>query len=127
MLSEAGKSIRLLVVDEAHTVLQWGEADTDQDAFRSWFGRLGELRSLLECPVLLITATANKSARKQLQRKFCMQNCHDNPDRNNIKLFVEKCKSTEPLSKTFFFLIHLITEKKQTCERYVIFCPSIKA
>ena len=94
-----------------------------------WYSKLGEIRSLIECPVLLITATANKSARREMQKKFCMKDCHEivqNPDRENIKLFVHKFKSTVSLCDTFYFLIHLIKQEKELCERFLIFCPSIK-
>ena len=62
-----------------------------------------------------MTATANKAARADLKRKFALNNCHeiiDNPDRDNIKLFVKKVKSTVPIADLFFFLIKLLREKK---------------
>ena len=58
-----------------------------------------------------------------------MQNCHEiiqNPDRVNIKLFMQKVKGSVPLCDVFYFLIHLLKEKKENCERFLIFCPSIK-
>uniref|UniRef100_A0A8W8JAS0 Helicase ATP-binding domain-containing protein n=1 Tax=Magallana gigas TaxID=29159 RepID=A0A8W8JAS0_MAGGI len=87
LLGPAGERVRLLVIDEAHTVLHWGESDDYDEPFRQWNGKLCELRSLIECPILLLTATANSSARKKLLQKFCMKNCHeiiDNPERENI-------------------------------------------
>lgn len=105
LLGPAGERVRLLVIDEAHTVLHWGESDDYDEPFRQWYGKLGELRSLIECPILLLTATANSSARKKLQQKFCMKDCHeilDNPERENIKLFLKKIKSTTPQDETFF-------------------------
>jgi len=106
-----------------------GEAEAGETAFRGWFGKLGEVRSLLECPILLITATANKSARTKLQRQFCMKDCAeiiDNPDRSNIKLFVANHKSTQPLDETFSFLTQSLKEQKQDCDRVIVFCTSIK-
>lgn len=76
-----------------------------------------------------MTATANKTARRNLQRKFCMETCKeilDNPDRPNIKLFVSKIKSSEPLSVTFYFLLCMLKEKKNLCNRAIVFCQSIK-
>lgn len=108
-----------------------GESDSKYDEpFRAWYGRLGEIRSLLQCPILLITATANKAARVALRKKFALQDFHeiiDNPDRGNIKLFVNKFKSSVPLGKLFYFLINLLNEKQENCERYLIFCQSIKS
>nr|XP_022310227.1 uncharacterized protein LOC111115690 [Crassostrea virginica] len=86
---------KLIVIDEAHTVIRWGESGAGGDEpFRAWYGKIGEIRSLVQCPILLMTATANKAARADLKRKFALNNCHeiiDNPDRDNIKLFVKKC------------------------------------
>lgn len=39
-----------------------GESSSEENPFRSWYGRLGEVRSLVECPVILKTATANAAA-----------------------------------------------------------------
>lgn len=131
LLGPAGERVRLLVIDEAHTVLHWGESDDYDELFRQWYGKLGELRSLIECPVLLLAATANSSARKKLQQKFCMKNCHeiiDNPERENIQLFLKKIKSTTPQDETFFFLIKLLNkDKKELCPMFIIFCTSINA
>lgn len=66
----SSSTIRLVVVDEAHTVLQWGESETEATPFRIWYGQLGELRCLLSSPILVITATANRVARKKLQIFF---------------------------------------------------------
>ncbi|XP_052678559.1 uncharacterized protein LOC128159483 [Crassostrea angulata] len=125
----ASKHFKLFVVDEAHTVLHWGESEIEMEPFRIWYSKLGEIRSLIQCPVLLITATANRSARMEMQKKFCMIDCHEiiqNPDRENIKLFVHKFKSTVSHGDIFYFLIHLLKKDKELCERFLIFCPSIK-
>ncbi|XP_052778119.1 ATP-dependent DNA helicase RecQ-like [Mya arenaria] len=107
-----------------------GSSEKADIPFRPWFSKLGKIRSLIDCPVLLITATANKAARMKLQSMFCMKSCFeiiDNPDLENIKLFVTKVKSTIPLSEIFFFIIQKVKAEKDTCERYIIFCQSIKS
>lgn len=51
--------------------------------------------------------------------------CHeiiDNPERENIKLFLKKIKSTTPQDEIFFFLIKLLKDKKELCPRFIIFC-----
>ncbi|KAK3106908.1 hypothetical protein FSP39_002651 [Pinctada imbricata] len=58
-----------------------GEADHTDEPFRQWYGKLGELRSILECPVLLLTATANKSARKKIEYK---------PEMDYVQMFHSK-------------------------------------
>ncbi|KAK3098480.1 hypothetical protein FSP39_019865 [Pinctada imbricata] len=122
-------SIKLIAIDEAHTVLHWGESLSGGEAFRKWYGRLGELRSLVQCPVILLTATANMAARTELQRKFCMVDCLEiiqNPDRHNIKLFLQCVKCSMPLDDIFYFLIVLLREKKELSDRFLIFCPTIR-
>ena len=94
-----------------------GESEIEMEPFRIWYSKLGEIRSLIQCPVLLITATANRSARMEMQKKFCMIDCHEiiqNPDRENIKLFVHKFKSTVPHGDIFYFLIHLLKKEQRT-------------
>uniref|UniRef100_A0A8W8LXN6 Helicase ATP-binding domain-containing protein n=1 Tax=Magallana gigas TaxID=29159 RepID=A0A8W8LXN6_MAGGI len=63
----ASKHFKLFVVDEAHTVLHRVESEIEMKPFRIWYSKLGEIRSLIQCPVLLITATANRSARMEMQ------------------------------------------------------------
>lgn len=46
----------------------------------------------------------------------------DNPDRENVKLFVRKVKSSVPLGKTFSLLITSVKKEKEKCPRYIIFC-----
>ncbi|XP_045162072.2 probable ATP-dependent DNA helicase RecS [Mercenaria mercenaria] len=72
MLSR-NESIKLLVVDEAHTVLHWGESDAGEAPFRAWYGKLGEARSLISCPLLLITAKNIKQSCniKSPKRQLC--------------------------------------------------------
>eukprot|EP00105_Crassostrea_gigas_P018276 XP_011436339.1 PREDICTED: uncharacterized protein LOC105334541 [Crassostrea gigas] len=45
---EYQRKIKLIVVDEAHTIVQWGIGSKDEEPFREWFSRIGELRSI--CP-----------------------------------------------------------------------------
>lgn len=62
----------------------------------------GSAWSLIECPIRLLTATVNSSARKKLRQKFCMKNCLkiiNNPERENSKRFLKKIKSTTPLDE----------------------------
>ena len=50
----------------------------------------------------------------------------ENPDRPNIKLFVQKVKSSALLSSTFSWLIEAVRLEKQQTGRVLVFCPSIK-
>ncbi|XP_056001114.1 ATP-dependent DNA helicase RecQ-like [Ostrea edulis] len=128
MLSSS-KSFRLFVVDEAHTVVHWGESTMHIQAFREWFSRTGEIRSLISCPALVITATASKEARKLIRKRLALNNCVDiidSPDRENIKLFLEKIKNTVPIEVTFGWLLKDLSLEKKDCTRTLVFCSSIK-
>ena len=56
--------IRLLAVDEAHCIAEWGHD------FRPSYRRIGEVRSLLRCPVLALTATATPRVREEIHESL---------------------------------------------------------
>lgn len=77
----------------------------------------------------MITATASKEARKVIKKRLALNNCVDiidSPDRENIKLFVQKLKNTVPIDETFGWLTHDLSTRKKDCPRTLIFCSSIK-
>ncbi|XP_061191020.1 ATP-dependent helicase wrn-1-like [Saccostrea echinata] len=106
-----------------------GESTEHVQAFREWFSLTGEIRSLISCPALVITATDSKEARKVNKKRLALNNCVDiidSPDRENIKLFVHKLKNTVPIEVTFGWLLKDLSLKKKDCTRTLIFCSSIK-
>ena len=62
-----GVDIRLLAVDEAHCIAEWG------DDFRPAYRRIGEVRSLLRCPVLALTATATPRVREEILSSLALR------------------------------------------------------
>ncbi len=52
--------VRLLAVDEAHCISEWGHD------FRPAYRRIGAVRSLLRCPTLALTATATPAVREDV-------------------------------------------------------------
>uniref|UniRef100_A0A8W8JI68 DNA 3'-5' helicase n=1 Tax=Magallana gigas TaxID=29159 RepID=A0A8W8JI68_MAGGI len=128
MLIESS-SFKLVVVDEAHMVINWVNVLEKSEPFREWFGRLGEIRSLIACPAHAITATASRASRRKLRKKLALVKFHEiveSPDRENIKLFVESIKMNEKISVTFSWLIDIVMDQAGECPRHIIFCPSIK-
>ncbi|MGH7555437.1 MAG: RecQ family ATP-dependent DNA helicase [Longimicrobiales bacterium] len=59
-----GLGVRLLAVDEAHCISQWGFD------FRPAYLRLGKLREILRCPVIAVTATATPEVRRDICREL---------------------------------------------------------
>jgi ATP-dependent DNA helicase RecQ len=71
------RSVRLLAIDEAHCVSQWGHD------FRPDYSRVGEIREALGNPTTLaLTATATAQVRKDIYRQL-------NLDESEIRLFNE--------------------------------------
>ncbi len=56
----AGADVRLLAVDEAHCISQWGHD------FRPVYRRIGRVRSAFPCPVMALTATATPTVREDI-------------------------------------------------------------
>ncbi len=59
--------VSLLVVDEAHCIAQWGHD------FRPDYLRIGEIRKLVDVPLLALTATATPKVRAEIRRSLALQ------------------------------------------------------
>lgn len=68
-------------------------AKKGEKAFRKWFGRINEIRSLVgKVPLVALTATATKSTRLQIMESLEMKNPAlfiDSPNRHNISYAVK--------------------------------------
>ena len=117
---------------EAHTMFMIfrGEGSKEEDPFREWFSKLGELRSL--CPkaqVVALTATAGPTQRRKIVRSLCFSAnskvIHDSPDRSNIKISSKCIPNNEIPDKTFKWLFSELHTCAENLQRHVIFCQSI--
>jgi ATP-dependent DNA helicase RecQ len=63
----AGVDVRLLAVDEAHCISEWGHD------FRPAYRRIGGLRPLLGCPTLALTATATPAVRDDIMASLALE------------------------------------------------------
>ncbi|XP_064641927.1 ATP-dependent DNA helicase RecQ-like [Lineus longissimus] len=121
--------ISFIVVDEVHTVVNWGESQGTEEPFRAWFSHIGELRSLCPgTPLMAGTATASVEKRKKIMDSLYMSVLTtdvlvDSPDRPNIKLSVKCVKATHDLQDTFWWIVKHLSD---TMPHYVIFCKTIK-
>ena len=81
--------VSFLVVDEAHCISQWGYD------FRPDYLRIGELRKLLDAPVIALTATATPLVADDIQEKlgFAQQNViRSGFERPNLSYIVRRCE-----------------------------------
>lgn len=93
-------NVRLITVDEAHCISQWGHD------FRPAYRRIGELRNLFPgVPVLALTATATPEVVKDIQQQlgFKEENCYSMSfERKNLVYVV---RSTDNKAKE---LLHIL-------------------
>lgn len=127
-----------VAVDEVHCVTQWGLSNSNRwrTAFRKWYSRLNELRSLTSSnvPVMALTATATNNTKVKIYELLELRNPCEvkiNPDRSNITYVVQKMVRDLGIAEHFTSICEDIekTAEKQrerlfTARRYfsVLFC-----
>ncbi|XP_048729762.1 ATP-dependent DNA helicase RecQ-like [Ostrea edulis] len=122
-----GFNIQTIVIDEFHTIATWGEKEKeDKEAFRKWFGCVGELRSLLpEASVLALSATCTNKIKKRvlkvLSLKAGLLTIQISPNKPNIKLCVEKVP--HETDKAFSWIVDSILDG--SLQRTLLYCTSI--
>ena len=110
-------TIYMVVVDECHCVLEWG------DTFRPEYQRIGEfIRSLPERPIVAaLTATAAPSDREQIKESLRITKAEEHVssiDRSNLVLLKENCSSfQEKLLRTRHFI-----RKYRTDGSVIVYC-----
>ena len=97
-----GADVRLLAVDEAHCISEWGHD------FRPAYRRIGVLRSALSCPTLALTATATPAVRDDVLVSLGLSDplvVVRSFDRPNLSWFVLPGRSLEErISATYALL-----------------------
>ena len=104
-----------------------GDTSEDEDPFREWCGKVGELRALVSSPLVALTATATKVTRDALKSKLGLRRCRtivQSPDRPNIKLSVRKVSPSTSVSHLASVLDELKTKRNQ-CSRLLVYCQKI--
>ena len=95
---EYRKFLVAITIDEAHCISQWGlskSSNLTAVPFRTWYGNLGELRSLTcEVPSIVLTATACTATRRDIFKTLNLKesSCHivkRSPDRPNVYFHVQ--------------------------------------
>ena len=97
-------------------------------AFRKWFGRINEIRSIVgKVPLIALTATASTSTRLKIMWSLEMKSpalIMDSPNRDNISYAVQVI--TPDPAHTFKALVKELQEHKGLTERTIIYCQTIK-
>ena len=122
-----------IVVDEANCIVDWGTSSSNKKntAFRIWYSRLNELKSLVGKNVkfLALTATATKKTKRQIFEMLELDNPFEivaDPNRPNITFVVQKMDNSIKLADHFLFLIDELKQKGRETTRTIIYCQTIK-
>ena len=122
-----------IVVDEAHCIVDWGTSSSNKKstAFRIWYSRLNELKSLVGKNVkfLALTATATKKTKRRIFEMLELDNPFeivDDPNRPNITFVVQKMDNSIKLADHSLFLIDELKQKRRETTRTIIYCQTIK-
>lgn len=99
-------------------------------AFRVWFARLHELRSLLPgVPFIALTATATSDTRAAIFEALSMDSPHvimESPNKENISYVVHYMKKNASLSNYFTWIADEVINQKMNATRTIIYCQTIK-
>ncbi len=134
MLTSTVYSSSLLgvAVDEVHCVTQWGLSNSNRErtAFRKWYSRLNELRSLTHpsVPVMALTATATCNTKTKIYELLELRNPYEvmiNPDRSNITYVVQKMVNVLSIADHFTSVCEDIKENGRKATRTIIYCQTI--
>ena len=120
-----------LVIDEAHCILEWGEE------FRPEYKKIGQIKSVVDCKTLALSATITKPGQKTIGDILLMKDqvsISDSPAKENISLTVLTRPS--PNSKgncaetPYSYIFHpILAELSQTKDRFpitIIYCKSLQ-
>ena len=99
-------------------------------AFREWYSKLYELRSLApKAPVLALTATATQLTRDTILSLLEMQDVYEikeSPNKLNLTYVVEYMDKDTELKYYFDWLTDQLIQKKETTDRTIIYCQTIR-
>lgn len=99
-------------------------------AFREWFSKLQEFRSLIPgCPFTTLTATATSETRAVIFDSLLFENPRtilESPNKENISYVVDYMKKNANLSDYFSWLANELSENGTEATRTIIYCQTIK-
>ncbi|XP_078378366.1 uncharacterized protein LOC144661173 [Oculina patagonica] len=109
--------------------MEWGySVKKGEQAFRKWFGRINEIRSLVKgVPLLALSATATIATRKKIMQSLEMEQAvvfNQSPNHKNIYYAVQTI--TGGANKTFASCIEIMRQEGTAIDRIIIYCQTIK-
>jgi len=114
------KQMKLLVVDEAHCISEWGED------FRKEYSELHILRSIFSVPALALTATTTNAVFKDIRRNLHLMDdtkiTYVVPDRPNIFLDIIRT----PLQDSIPWLVQYIQKEGVKSKKIIVYCRSLE-
>ncbi|XP_052711702.1 ATP-dependent helicase wrn-1-like [Crassostrea angulata] len=123
--------IKVIVVDEVHTVVQWGEGNKHHEAFREHFSHIGELPAICpNVPIAALTATSGPLQSRKIMKSLCHRTSEtvvisESPDRKNIKMSSICIPNNSDIEEVLSWLIDEFEAKKDALPRHIIFAESI--
>lgn len=99
-------------------------------AFRVWFSRLNEFRSLLsEVPFVALTATATTDTKETIFEVLAMRDPHlivESLNKGNISYVVQYMKKNANLAQYFAWIAQEVLAHGTEATRTIIYCQTIK-
>ncbi|XP_066921292.1 bifunctional 3'-5' exonuclease/ATP-dependent helicase WRN-like [Clytia hemisphaerica] len=120
-------NIVAVFIDESHCIKKWGSKSKEVDAFRHWYGKLGEIRSMINVPLIAMTATATKEMKSHIISNLDLTEPFllvKSPEKTNIRYSVIELPHKN-LELTFMPLITNLKEKWYAADKLIIFCRTI--
>ncbi|XP_068693066.1 bifunctional 3'-5' exonuclease/ATP-dependent helicase WRN-like [Montipora foliosa] len=124
-------SVRAVAVDEAHVICHWGKSKSNKHAaFRVWFSRLHEFRSLLPpTPFIALTATAIEDTRETIFEVLLMNGPHivtESPNKANISYVVQYMGRNASLAEYLSWISNEVKDRGSAATRTIIYTQTIK-
>ena len=120
-----------VAVDEVHCVTEWGTSSSNKNrsAFRVWYSRLNEIKSLVDVPFIALTATATQKTKDKMFELLELRNpkqIAESPNKRNVRYTVQKLDKSLPIVENFRCLVNEIKSKGKGTTRSIIYCQTVK-
>lgn len=120
-----------VIIDEVHCMTEWGlsSANDKKSAFRKWYSRINEAKSLTQVPLMALTATATKTTKGKIFE--LLEFTHpveiiESPNKNNISYCVQVLDKNLTVAENFRCVIDEILRKGKNSIRTIIYCQTVK-